>query len=297
METGEAYSGLAGVYDFFMDDLPYEAWAERIDGLIKKYRDIPETQASSDGSEPQENPEINVVVDAGCGTGTMTRLLAMRGYDMIGIDLSEDMLAEAAEKEAEDPLGIFYLQQDMREMELFGCAGAFVSTGDSINYLLTDEDLLSALKQAEKNLLPGGVFILDFKTCHLFRDIAGDQTIAESREEGAFIWENRWFEEVRDPEDLLEEMEGFPKEELRHINEYRVTVFQKDRSEEELFHRSVEIHYQRGYSPEEIESAAERAGLSMLLCIDSDSGKDVDENTVRALAVLKKPALPEGETQ
>ncbi len=74
-------------------------------------------------------------MDLGCGTGKLTRLLAKKGYDMIGVDLSEEMLEIALEHEMEEPQQILYLQQDMREFELYGTVRAIVSICDSMNYL------------------------------------------------------------------------------------------------------------------------------------------------------------------
>ena len=92
-----AYQGFAGVYDEFMDNAPYEEWAERLDCLIKKYGvSLPERDA-----ENLLDSEKNLVLDMGCGTGTLTELMYQKGYDMMGIDLSGEMLAVAMDKKAE----------------------------------------------------------------------------------------------------------------------------------------------------------------------------------------------------
>ena len=77
----EAYTSFAAVYDTFMDNIPYKAWSTYLIRLLKKH-----------------GIEDGLVLELGCGTGNMTRLLAEAGYDMIGIDLSEDMLMEAMAK-------------------------------------------------------------------------------------------------------------------------------------------------------------------------------------------------------
>ena len=88
----EAYSKFAQVYDLFMDNIDYEGWADYVTDRLKEY-------GITDG----------LVLELGCGTGTMTGLLADRGYDMIGVDNSEEMLAEAMEKESRTRAGYFYL--------------------------------------------------------------------------------------------------------------------------------------------------------------------------------------------
>ena len=104
----DAYTGFAEVYDLFMDDIPYGEWCEYVAGLLAEY-------GIQDG----------LLLDLGCGTGKLTRRLADRGFDMIGIDLSEEMLEIAREKS--DPEQILYLMQDMREFELYGTVRAIVS--------------------------------------------------------------------------------------------------------------------------------------------------------------------------
>ena len=119
----EAYSSFAAVYDTFMDNIPYEEWAEYLISLLKEYE-----------------VEDGLILDMGCGTGSMTELLAEAGYDMIGIDNSEEMLEIAMEKRSESGYDILYLLQDMREFELYGTVKAIVSICDSVNYITEEED-------------------------------------------------------------------------------------------------------------------------------------------------------------
>ena len=99
----EAYTSFAEVYDTFMDNVPYEEWAEYLAELLREY-DI----------------EDGLVLDLGCGTGSLTEILATKGYDMIGADGSAEMLEIAMEKKAQSGHDILYLLQDMREFELYG---------------------------------------------------------------------------------------------------------------------------------------------------------------------------------
>ena len=109
----EAYTSFAKVYDMFMDNVTYEEWSIYIRELLKAY-DI----------------DSGVICELGCGTGKITRLLAKAGYDMIGIDISEDMLAIASEDAGQ---GILYLCQDMCDFELYGTVSAMISVCDSIS--------------------------------------------------------------------------------------------------------------------------------------------------------------------
>ena len=128
----ESYTSFAQVYDMFMDNVDYFAWSKYLIQLLKEYQ-----------------VEDGLVLDLGCGTGNMTELLAKEGYDMIGVDNSEDMLEIASEKRAESGLNILYLLQDMREFELYGTVKAVVSICDSINYILEEDDVASSQMRIE----------------------------------------------------------------------------------------------------------------------------------------------------
>ena len=185
------------------------------------------------------------VLDMGCGTGAMTRYLDAHGYDMTGIDLSEEMLTIAKEKSSPD---ILYLLQDMREFELYGTMRAAVSVCDSMNYILEEEDLLQVFSLVNNYLDPGGIFVFDLNTVYKYQEILGEQTIAEDREECSFIWDNFYDEE---------EM----------INEYDLTIFVQE--DGELFRRYCETHYQRAYSLETVKTLIEKAGMEVLAIYDA----------------------------
>ena len=155
----EAYTDFASVYDIFMDDTPYEEWASYIMDLLEEYGvakgDLQEAESARQKALAVER---NVVVDLGCGTGTLTELLADRGCDMIGIDASQEMLNIALEKRERSGKEILYLCQDMRELELYGTAGAVISVCDSLNYLLEEEEMLRVFRLVN-NYLPRPDFL------------------------------------------------------------------------------------------------------------------------------------------
>jgi len=245
----EAYTDFALVYDTLMDNTPYEVWCERVVSILKESR-----------------IKNEIVLDLGCGTGTLTELLAKKGYDMIGVDLSYEMLSRAMEKREQSGLPILYLQQDMREFELYGTVKAVVSVCDSLNYLLEDEDVIETFKLVNNYLDPEGLFIFDFNTVHKYRDVIGDTTIAENREDCSFIWENYYHEE-------------------ECINEYEVTFFIK---EGEYFRRFEETHYQRGYTVEEMKTFLIQAGMDFVSMKDADTWDEVTEESERICIVAKE---------
>ena len=220
----EAYTDFASVYDELMDNTPYEQWCDNITKVLGEY-------GINDG----------LVLDMGCGTGSLTQLLAARGYDMIGVDYSQEMLNVACRKREESGYDILYLNQDMREFELYGTVRAIVSICDSVNYLLEDEDIVTCFKLVNNYLDPKGIFFFDFNTNYKYETIIGDRVIAETRDDCSFIWENFY-----DPEEMM--------------NEYDLTVFvREDEQEPDMFRRFQETHFQRGYTLEEMQGFIEEA--------------------------------------
>ena len=189
----EAYTGFAQVYDIFMDDTPYGEWCENIVRILEKYR-VPwrAGMGGHDDSAVERNlqQEYNSILDLGCGTGTLTQLLAGRGYDMIGIDNAQEMLQIAMDKREASGLDILYLLQDMREFELYGTVGAVVCVCDSVNYLLEGEEIIKTFRLVNNYLFPGGIFLFDFNTVYEYQTVIGDATIAENREACSFIWDS-----------------------------------------------------------------------------------------------------------
>ncbi len=254
----EAYTGFAEVYDLFMDNVPYEQWAEYITGLLREY-----------------GIEDGLVLDLGCGTGTMTELLAEAGYDMIGIDQSEEMLEEALEKKEASGHDILYLCQDMREFELYGTVRAIVCVCDSMNYILEEEEILDILSAAAYNYLDyDGLFIFDLNTEYKYREILGEQTIAENREEGSFIWENYY-------------------DEAQRINEYQLTLFVKEK--EDLYRKFEETHYQRAYSLDTVRNLVERSGLRLLHMYDAFTREPAREDSERIYVICQREKKNKGE--
>ena len=277
----EAYTGFAGVYDIFMEDTPYEAWADFLSDLIEKYgisKPIREKEGTlvkegsrqqKDGSEALEEmvseraleTERNLVLDLGCGTGTLTELLYAKGYDMIGVDSSEEMLLKAMEKKEKSGSEILYLCQDMRDLDLYSTVGTVVSVCDSVNYLLEDDEVESVFSLVNNYLYKGGLFIFDFNTVYKYEKVIGDTTIAENRDACSFIWENYYHGQER-------------------INEYDLTIFARE-GEGGLFRRFTETHLQRGYTLDEMLGFVERAGMEVVLMLDADTREKPGETSER----------------
>ena len=252
----EVYTDFACVYDQLMDETPYAQWCENIAQALGEY-------GIRDG----------LVLELGCGTGSLTELLAARGFDMIGVDNSDEMLNIACEKREKSGRDILYLNQDMRSFELYGTVRAVVSVCDSLNYLLEDEDLTACFRLVNNYLDPGGIFIFDFNTRYKYETVIGDSAIAENREDCSFIWENYYDADSG-------------------INEYDLTIFVKEpeasSSGEELFSRFQEVHFQRGYTLEEMWSFIERSGLAFVRAFDADTLGAVTGTSERIYCVAQE---------
>lgn len=244
------YGSFAYVYDKFMDDVPYEEWADYVQSLLMEH-------------EVREG----LVLELGCGTGNLTEILASRGYDMIGVDLSADMLDIAMEKRERSGRDILYLMQDMREFELYGTVRAAVSICDSMNYLQEEKDLLSTFKLVNNYLDPGGIFIFDLNTAYKYRELIGDTTIAENREGASFIWENTWYEEEK-------------------VNEYDLTIFAE--TENGLYQKFEETHFQRAYDLKTVKRLIAEAGMEFLAAYDAFTRESVRPDSERIYVIARE---------
>jgi len=247
----QAYEGFASIYDIFMGDIDYDGWVEYIKKIWEKYG---------------KNPSL--IAELGCGTGNITGRLAKQGYDMIGIDISEEMLSVAREKAFEEGDDILYLLQDMTEFELYGTVDVIISLCDSMNYITEDEDMLQVFKLVNNYLDPKGLFIFDLNTEHKFKNVLADNTFAETTEDAAYIWENNYDEEEK-------------------INEYYVNFFIND-EDSGMYERVEECHYERAYSLEEIKGFIEESGMEFVAAYDAFTFEPVKEDSERIYVVARE---------
>lgn len=248
----QAYTGFAEVYDIFMDNVPYTEWADCLEAILKEY-------GICNG----------LMLDLGCGTGSMTECFAERGYDMIGVDNAEDMLELAVKKREKSGYDILYLLQDMREFELYGTVRAVISVCDCVNYVLEPEELLEVFRLVNNYLDPAGIFLFDFNTRYKYENVLGNRTFAESRDECSFIWDNYYYEDEQ-------------------VNEYELTLFIREERNEELYRRYQETHYQRGYTLEEIKELIEKSGMEFLKAYDAYSDQPVCRQSERILVAARE---------
>jgi len=174
------YQGFAEIYDDLMKDVNYESWADYYTRLLSIY-----------------GIRGGKLCECACGTGAFTLLLHRRGFQMTGVDLSREMLWQAAQKARKQGIAIPFVQQDMKALNLHKPVDGVLCTCDGVNYLLTEEDLLSFFRSARRNLKPGGALIFDVSTPHKLRDVLCAGLMCEDREDITYIWANRWHEKRR----------------------------------------------------------------------------------------------------
>lgn len=212
------YSAMAHHYDAFTDDVPYAEWAVYVQTLFAKF-----------GAEPK------LILDLACGTGSLTLELAKAGYEMIGVDMSADMLAEAMQKTAELDMRPLFLKQRMETLDLYGTVDAIVCGLDSINYLVKPGSLDAAFARVSLFLEDDGLFIFDVNTEKKFKTIDMQAFVRES--ENCFcVWQADYEAETR-------------------LMEYYLDFFVRD--DDERYDRYTEHHTERMYPLEELQRALE----------------------------------------
>lgn len=216
------YEELAASYDSLTEDVEYRKRADFLLKLLGKSR-IP----------------VHTVLDLACGTGTMTCLLAEAGFEMIGVDQSEDMLAEAAGKQvSEGKIPPIYLQQSMEKLDLYGTVEAAVCCLDSLNYLTDARALRRTLQRLHLFVAPGGVFLFDINSPYKLRGLDG-QVFLDEGEDVYCVWRTEFDKRSR-------------------ICTYGMDIF---RREGDMWRRSQEEHYEKAWEVEELKGFLQEAGF------------------------------------
>lgn len=243
------YSVFAEVYDSLTEDVEYKRRADYIVQLIRRY-----------GTDPE------LILDLGCGTGTVTSLLAKKGYGMIGVDMSAEMLSVAADKAEKDGLDILYLNQPMEDFELYGTVGVTISLLDSLNYVTDEKDLEQTFRLVHNYLDPGGLFIFDINTAYKLKNILPGNTFCGESDKAFYTWEN-----VYDPD--------------YGICEFTLNFFIK---EGKNFCRRTETHYQRAYTDAFIRKLLKKCDFELLECFDDISFDKPSRTAEKVFYIAKK---------
>ena len=219
-----SYAFLAGCYDQLTYDVHYAAWADYLQRHFRR-RGLPG----------------NTVLDLACGTGSLTRELAQRGYEMIGVDLSPEMLAEAAEKNRDaGEVPPIFLCQSMDNLDLYGTVDACVCCLDSVNYVTSPKKLQRAFQRVHLFLTPGGLFLFDINTPEKLERMDG-QVFLDETEDTYCVWRAEYSKRSR-------------------ICSYFMDIFRLDR-ESGTWERGEELHRERAYTIPELTDYLRQAGF------------------------------------
>ena len=249
----ESYAFLAGAYDALTTDVGYEAWA---DFLQRQFR--------------RAKCPVHTVLDLCCGTGSLTCILAERGYEMIGVDRSSEMLAEAAEKalhiQGTPPI---FLAQPMEKLDLYGTVDACVCCLDSVNYVTRPDKLRKAFERIHLFLMPGGVFIFDVNTPEKLMGLDG-QVFLDETEDVYCVWRAAYSRR-------------------RRICTYAMDIFQREGG---VWTRGEELHEEYAYTPDELTGFLREAGFRSIWQLGNRKQRPPKPGEDRIFFVARKDVTP-----
>lgn len=250
------YEDFAEIYDTLMDNVNYESWADYYVRLLSLY-----------------GIQKGKICECACGTGSLTIPLYRRGFQMTGVDLSREMLWQAAQKARKQGIAMPFVQQDMRSLNLHRPMDAVLATCDGVNYLLKDEDAASFFGCAYRALNPGGVLMFDVSSPYKLSDVLCRRIICEDRKNITYMWENRWNEKAE-------------------TVDMHLVFFVK--TQDGLYKRIDEQQKQRVWNPEKLNSLLYESGFRQIAFFGDGTLFQPSEKELRWHVVAVKPAQQEG---
>lgn len=246
-----SYGDFAYYYDMLTENVDYDKRCEYICGLLAE-------NGISEG----------ILLDLACGTGTMSLMFSQKGYDVVGVDGSEEMLTQAQEKKMESGDDVIFLCQRMEELDLFGTINAAVSTLDSINHV-TDEDTVKEIfRRVSLFMEDKGIFVFDVNTPYKHREVLGDNTFIYDLDEVYCVWQNSTDENL--------------------VTTISLDLFEKDEEDEETYYRYSEEFSERAYDLDDIRSWLEECKFEVTAVYEEMTKDSVKADTQRAVFVARK---------
>ncbi|MDN4074831.1 class I SAM-dependent DNA methyltransferase [Fictibacillus terranigra] len=245
-----SYQQFAYYYDQLMEDAPYNQWISFFEQAVQSY-----------GSK------VSNVLDLGCGTGSLSIRLSKQGYDVTGVDLSDDMLAIAKEKSIQQKVPVQYFQQDMTQLEGLQEFDAAVIFCDSLNYILTEDKVLAAFQSVYQHLKEDGLFLFDVHSLYKIHNIFMGSTFGSNEEQLSFIWQCF---EGEEPDSIEHELSFFVQE-----NENRYIRFD-------------EVHIQRTFPTEVYKTMLESTGFQILAVSGDFTQDSIQPEAERIFFICKK---------
>lgn len=254
------YEEFANVYDSMIKDVDYKRLSTYINRLLEEFCDI------------RQN---DLVLDLGCGTGSLIVELAKYGYDMIGVDISFDMLNIAREKLEENGVSALLLNQDMTEFELYGTVKAVVSTLDCMNYVTSAADLKKIFALVHNYLDDDGVFIFDINTEYKFENVFAKNTFHFVSDDVAYIWQCDY-------------------DKRRRACDFDLTFFVWN-DDIKGYERFDEQQTEKMYKRSDLEKYLQGAGFKVLKVYDEYTCRNATNKSERAFYICKKAGRNDGE--
>lgn len=245
-----SYNDFSAVYDSLMSDVDYNGRCEYLLDLFKKYGKVP-----------------TLMLDLACGTGGFSNAFAKKGIEVIGVDISEDMLSKARENSYNAGTDVLYLCQSAEELDLFGTVDSAICCMDSLNHITDFPSLKKAIKNVSLFLEKDCLFIFDLNTEYKHRHILGNNTFIIEEDDIYCVWQNSF-----DEENLLTDI-------------YLDFFTQQANG---LYERSCEDFSERAYTESEIDSILKEANLEKIAVFDDMTMLPPKENSERIIYVTKK---------
>lgn len=246
-----SYGDFAYYYDSLTENVDYEKRCEYISSLLA-----------------ENGVGEGILLDLACGTGTVSIIMSQLGYDVIGVDSSEDMLSVAQEKKMESEEDIIFLCQKMQELDLFGTINAAISTLDSINHVTQKETVKEIFRRVSLFMEDKGIFIFDVNTPYKHKEVLGDNTFVYDTDEVYCVWQNTTDESL-----------------LTKVN---LDIFEKDEDDEETYYRYCEEFFERAYELQDIKKWLEECKFEVIGIYEEMTKNEVKADTQRAVFVAKK---------
>lgn len=210
-----------------------------------------------------------ILLDMACGTGTLSLMFSKKGFEVVGVDASEEMLSVAEEKKLEKNSDALFLCQKMEELDLFGTIDAAVCTLDSLNHVTDEKVLREIFRRVALFMNDGGIFLFDVNTLFKHRSVLGDNTFILETENVFCSWQNTLCE---DGESTLVELD----------------IFEEDSEEEGVYVRTHEEFFERGYELSFLQKTLEEFRFEVLGIFDDLTKEPVRKNSERAVFLCKK---------
>lgn len=246
-----SYGVFSEFYDALTANVSYDTVSQVLSSLLTRY-----------------GKSRGLLLDLACGTGSVSVRLAKKGYEVIGVDLSPEMLSEAQNKAYSAGQNILFLCQDMTALDLYGTVDAAVCTLDGLCHLPNEESVFAALQKVSLFMNPGGVFLFDVNSVYKHRAVLGNNTFVYDTDDVYCVWQNTllsdgvtvqmdldFFEPVSDAGDYVRQSERFTE---------------------------------RAYPKETLEAMLKKAGFTVLDVFDGYSGKPAHDTSERLLFAVRK---------